>query len=412
VLARQNERVPTSWGSTVEAYARRLAGGFGVPDFVYEPTLQATGSGNRELSDGLLICGEDGLIVQVKARDPGKVKADTPERAERWVQKKAREGAGQADGTRRRLMTMGPTTFKSLRGFERRLASVKPWPAVVLIEHPRAPSNISLDVHANTVFMTVDDWYGLHERLRSTAAVITYVQRALVSGVHPDLGNEVLRYGAHAEADAVAAGGGYPMLPAASIHGEDETYAAFVDDLIEKVWPQDGPWPWSDPDDYRLVIEALDRIPPAMRADLGRKMFNTLLEVRRTRERRSFFLAHSQFLGRFIFVYDLLDNVSSEDQMARLVALTSVRQQEAVESGTSERPGTLGVGVLHDEDQGRQYSFVFSGGRPAPPTDVRWRVNSVFGVLNRAGIRSLPPIGRNDPCGCGSGAKFKYCCGP
>jgi hypothetical protein len=383
-----------------------------VPDFVYEPTLQATGSGNRELSDGLLICGADGLILQVKARDKEKVATDTRERAEAWIRKKAREGADQADGTRRRLTSMGPATFVSLRGFERTLQDVKQWPAVILIEHPSAPPDILLSPHPNTVFMTVDDWYGLHERLRSTSAVITYVQRALASNLHPTLGSELLRYAAHADADASAAGGTYPMLPLASLEGDDETYADFVDDLIEKVWPQDGSWPWTDPDDYRLIVEQLDRIPPAMRADLGRKMWRTFLEVRRTSERRSFFVAHSQFAGRFVFVYDVLSNISSEDQMSRLAALTSVRQLEIVESGASEDPGTLGIAVLHDDDRGRQYSFVLARGRPDTPGRDRWLVNDTFGVFDGDRIREVRRPRRNDPCGCGSGKKFKYCCGP
>jgi hypothetical protein len=51
-------------GAVVENYARRLAGGLGVPDFVYTPTIVTKGSGNREVGDGLLVAGDDGLVVQ------------------------------------------------------------------------------------------------------------------------------------------------------------------------------------------------------------------------------------------------------------------------------------------------------------------------------------------------------------
>ncbi|MGI5088557.1 hypothetical protein HH006_13215, partial [Treponema denticola] len=26
-------------------------------------------------------------------------------------------------------------------------------------------------------------------------------------------------------------------------------------------------------------------------------------------------------------------------------------------------------------------------------------------------VRTVPKVGRNDPCPCGSGKKYKYCCG-
>jgi hypothetical protein len=283
--------------------------------------------------------------------------------------------------------------------------------AVVLIDHPNTPRGILLDPRPNTVFLSVDDWYGLHERLRSTAAVITYVERAISSGIHPALGSELQRYSAHADADSRVAGGGHPMLPSRSLNAEEEQFAEFVDDLIDKVWPQDGSWPWTDPDDYRLIVEQLDRIPPTMRVDLGRKMWQTFLEVRRTGHRRSFYLAHSQFAGRFAFLYDVVSNVSSDTQLSRLVALTAVRQEEAVESGAPESPGTLGVGVLHDESHGRQYSFVFARGRPNPPPSVRWVVNDTFGTFDGYGIRAVPRPRRNDSCPCESGKKYKLCCG-
>ena len=67
-----------------------------------------------------------------------------------------------------------------------------------------------------------------------------------------------------------------PLLPLVVLEPEDALYAALIDDLIEKVWPQDGPIAWREPDEYRAIVERLDRIPPAMRARLGRKIIATL----------------------------------------------------------------------------------------------------------------------------------------
>ena len=48
------------------------------------------------------------------------------------------------------------------------------------------------------------------------------------------------------------------MLPTEVLAEPESVYAALIDDLIEKVWPQDGPIPWQDPDEYRLIVERLD----------------------------------------------------------------------------------------------------------------------------------------------------------
>jgi hypothetical protein len=91
----------SGWGPSVEDYARHLAGVLGVADFVYLPAVELKGSATREIGDGLLACGNEGLIMQVKARDNEIARRDTPERAEAWVRKAAAYGLRQANGTRR-----------------------------------------------------------------------------------------------------------------------------------------------------------------------------------------------------------------------------------------------------------------------------------------------------------------------
>ena len=57
-------------GDAAERRARHAAATLGVADFVYTQPVVHTGSGVREVGDGLLVCSGRGAIIQVKARDP------------------------------------------------------------------------------------------------------------------------------------------------------------------------------------------------------------------------------------------------------------------------------------------------------------------------------------------------------
>lgn len=64
------------------------------------PLVERKGRGVREISDGLLMVGDQGLVVQVKSRD---VEPRSPEKEAGWIAKKIAEAGGQVDGTVRRL---------------------------------------------------------------------------------------------------------------------------------------------------------------------------------------------------------------------------------------------------------------------------------------------------------------------
>jgi preprotein translocase subunit SecA len=50
-----------------------------------------------------------------------------------------------------------------------------------------------------------------------------------------------------------------------------------------------------------------------------------------------------------------------------------------------------------------------SGGATSKPSDV---VSEAAAAVEKAKpVRTGPKVGRNDPCPCGSGKKFKQCCG-
>jgi hypothetical protein len=384
MLIREMDALPPkrSRGSVSEEQARRIASILGVPGFVYTPLLEPKGATQREVSDGVLMCGDNGLIMQVKARETPE--CDTAARAERWIRKNAEAARRQADGTRRRLALPQTVTFTSLRGYTRTLTAVEGWPAVVILDHPLAPAGIRLPQSPTTLWITIADWQALHAQLCSTAAVISYVNRALGCGLHPPLGAEQDRYLALARADQDAYGGppSVPMLPIDALNERDTLHAALVDDLIEKVWPQDGPIRWREPDDYRAIVERLDRIPPAVRTTLGRKLIATLRGAIETDDRRSFLLYDTSQEARLLFVCDVLHDGEPDDRlMVEIALLASVRQRQALESGADPDGVTLAVGILHSE-RGRQYSFTLVGSPPPHvPDELPAQIERDYGVL-------------------------------
>lgn len=296
-------------GHEIEEYARRLAAGLGVPDFVYRPANVRKGSGTREVSDGLLVAGGRGLILQVKSRDGGAAVTDTVHRAARWVIKNAGDGKRQADGTRRSLCMGG--RFLSMRGFERFLPPASDWPAVVLIDHPSAP-NVELPRHPDTMWLTMADWLDLHFRLRSTAAVIAYVHRALTTDLHPRLADERLRYErlARADADYASRSRALPILSLKPLTDEEILVVALFDDLVERVAdPTNTPW---DRDQYLYVVELLDSQPVLLRVEIGRKMLRTWQTVRAKGDRRGFLALDRQVGDRIVFLYDIGDENKSD----------------------------------------------------------------------------------------------------
>jgi hypothetical protein len=220
--------------------------------------------------------------------------------------------------------------------------------------------------------------------------VISYVNRALRSGLHPALGAEGERYLALASADAAVYGGpsSYPMLPMEALGRRESAYAALIDDLIEKVWPQDGQIPWRHPDDYRLIVERLDRIPPALRARLGEKLVATLKDAIEADGRRSFLLIDTSQNARLLFVCDVLRDGEREDRlMAEIALLANVRQLQALENGEDPDSATLAIGILHCDGRGRQYSFAHVGTPPLDvPDELRAQIERDYGVLRGRSI--------------------------
>ncbi|MDQ3762975.1 MAG: hypothetical protein M3460_15395 [Actinomycetota bacterium] len=179
-------------GPAAERATQDAAATWGLPDFVMAPMVERKGPGIREISDGLIVVGDRGLVVQVKSRDtaPGSAERETS-----WLTKKIAEGGRQVDGTTRRLSSK-TTTMVNGRGRTVDLdGTTITWTGVIIVDHPSPPPEYQLPelrTRIPTVVLLRRDWEFLFYQLRSTHAVIDYLAR--VSGSTGRLGAEPERY--------------------------------------------------------------------------------------------------------------------------------------------------------------------------------------------------------------------------
>ena len=184
-------------GPLVEAATRGAAAFFGLPDFVFHPALERRGPGVREIGDALLIAGQTGAAVQVKARQQP---TDDMDRERAWLLARAAEGARQAAGTIRRLRYPQPTRVENLRGDAIAIRGRDiSWVPVVVLDHASPPPDLKSD--ANALVLMRRDWEFLFEQLQSTVAVLDYLHRVAPLG-SVALGTESVRYYELAQADA------------------------------------------------------------------------------------------------------------------------------------------------------------------------------------------------------------------
>ena len=276
-------------GIAAESAAQDAAATWGLPDFVMRPHVERTGSGVREVSDGLLLVGDRGLIVQVKSRDAD---SGTPIREASWLTKKITEAARQADGTARRLSSK---TTEMVNGRGRSITvngSHVGWTGVVIIDHPSPPDNYRIENPVSRIPIVVllrRDWEFLFNQLRSTRAVIGYFER--VEGSAPVLGGEPERYYELAAADAAAEPGkvepnafgegdirSVPLLPAAPAGSDDDEAHGMVRIMCEDIAITHLD---SRTETDRLqVLAAIDSLPVGHRTDLGRFLLDGLRAAR------------------------------------------------------------------------------------------------------------------------------------
>ena len=74
---------------------------------------------------------------------------------------------------------------------------------------------------------------------------------------------------------------------------------------------------------------------------------------------------------------------------------------------STERKNVLGSGEEHKDEFSEEDALMAGGGQDVPAEAVVPKREHKQQTVRR----DMPKVGRNDPCPCGSGKKYKYCCG-
>jgi len=152
-----------------DAVRRRAAKHFS-PAFVFQvPKKLRLGSGQREVSDGLIVVGDRVIVLQVKARQPDK--DDAPPRAGSWIDKESKKALSQAKGTVAKLREATESIevemvdpYNGLEGLRLHL-----WPGVdreyfgvIVVDHCSDEAEVAqLDLNGvdfPVVRMRLDEW--------------------------------------------------------------------------------------------------------------------------------------------------------------------------------------------------------------------------------------------------------------
>jgi hypothetical protein len=279
-------------GLGAEYATHRAAAIYGLPDFVFQAPPLHTGSGVREPGDGLVIVGDVGLVIQVKARERDAIKNEDRERG--WIAKKTKQAIKQADGTIRRLTETTGMRLLSARGRWLDLDAARPsrWYSIVVLDHPNVPDGIVPAVGEAknpAVVLVRRDWDFLFDQLRSTTAVVGYFDRITRVDAVP-LGEESSRYYELAQADAGTApdphnpklfGGkgrlvSAPLLPFAPADREHQPLLRMIlEDVAIYAIPQA-----SDEVSRLRVLALLDRLPVGQRPEMIRFLEDAFEKVR------------------------------------------------------------------------------------------------------------------------------------
>jgi hypothetical protein len=274
-------------GYAAEAATHDAAAIWGMPEFVYRPIQQRVGSGTRELGDGILIVGDLGAVLQVKSR--AGVSADLA-KERRWLHKQTSQALSQGAGTIRQL-TQQPARLRSLRGREVLIdGNAYRWLVVVVIDHATPPDDVQppLSEKFPAVTLLRRDWEFLFDQLKSTHAVLQYLER--VADERIELGTESMRYYDLALADSEAEPGmldpdvvsfgtpvSKPLLPLEPVANTDLDAHYMVREIFEAIAVTE-PIAADEKDRLRALAE-LDRLHVGVRADIGRFVLDAMREV-------------------------------------------------------------------------------------------------------------------------------------
>lgn len=266
-------------GVAAEQAIRFAAALWGMPDFIFDPAHEASGSGVREVGDGILVTSGTAVMIQSKSRQQS---GDAPEKEANWLAKNISKGLRQGAGSIRFLSTR----LVPMRNRRRRTVTLDgtkfAWVSVVLVDHDDVPDGYTpVVLPANAVVMMRRDWEFLFDQLRSARSVANYLKR--VAGESIPLGTEPVRYHELAMADLAvepppaprwavkgASTVSVPQAPLEPAHAQ-ETNAHFLlrtiqEDIALSRLPEEQELARID------VLSRLDSIPVASRTELGERL--------------------------------------------------------------------------------------------------------------------------------------------
>lgn len=394
--AELQDAMTASWGAASEEAARRYAAHMGVPDFVYGPVTVPKGRSSREVSDGLLISLGRGVILQTKARSPHASRDAGRQTA--WARKQIGKATDQVRGTRRTLASAPELQLTSRRGHSLTLSTdnERRWPGVVLLDIQDCPSGIdATSDDPETIVMTLDDWYALNHRVRSTSGVIDYVHRAIdAPTLKVELTKEADRYTNLAEADNELARrqGGYPILPLAGLSPQEEQAVASLDDWVDSdIAVAAGHNGGFDPDATRRAIEVIDAIPVAMRVEVAQALFRGVHKAELVGHAVSGVCQVHPSHHRLLYFFDQAGNWSSSEDFSVGAFAYAVARHEELDDRYG--PGaSLLLARMSFEDGHAFRTFVLIEGDAAElqlPSDVRSSILERHGMLPSSGIRPM-----------------------
>jgi len=412
-----------AYGRAVEEEVRQIAAQLGVADFVYTVPQLAKGNGTREIADILLISNGRGAVLQVKTREPG----SRPEDGTTWI---ASKGGGekayrQGSGTRRQIdflqksetpVIAYPVRSADWSDDDRHAAGlvldmdVSSWPTVIIVDHPDIDDTVPTRLDA--FWITTEDWLWLNRALRSVTGLLVYAERILESGVEVllPLGHEGERFRRMVEADAAFAtqGGVWskPWLTADTLN--DPTGAQLYRELLERIWPPDVDHPLTVPiETMRRVLEFLDDLPPGMQASVGRWILRKRSELSKGPWASGAVMFNNDRL--LVFGCSTAKRYDGPERFdADLGTLAWVRADEVHRQGGAIS-SVLAVGHLVG-DGFVDYRYIYAEPPHFVPEDIRRFVLHHYGMFDLTTGRAIEVrAGRNDPCPCGSGLKFKLC---
>lgn len=278
-------------GKAAERAAEEAAATWGLPDFVIRPHVEKKGPGVREISDGLILVGDRGVIIQVKCREA--VPDDSVQEA-RWIDKQIKRATGQVNGTARRL-SMKTTEMTNGRG--RRISidgSTVSWVGAIIIDHPDPPDDYhipAVPTRTPCIVLLRRDWEFLFNQLPSSRAVVDYLHR--VRSSTELLGDEPKRYYELAAADAAATPilidpvlerlgepRSVPLLPAAPAGSDNDEAHGMVRIMCEDIANAVSSEHLEE--DRLRILAAIDGLPVGYRTDLGQFLLEGLQAARQT----------------------------------------------------------------------------------------------------------------------------------